>query len=179
MEKEELLSIRSYAKLRGVSHVAVKKAIDTGKIVKGYDLKKKKVIPSIADQEYGFEVSIKKINEKIKAQIFQKDLDAYSGVDVIEIQIQPDDTAPEADRKGKIIKAQLDLLKLKTQSKELINKEESYKEMFAYGKEIRMSLQAIPDRIIDELISLPRNEAHRLLSECINESLLKLTSNAD
>lgn len=176
-KKEELLSIRAYAKRVGVSHVAIKKAIDTGKIVEGYN--GKKIIVSMADKEYGFNTSIKKINEKIKASISQQTLDEYSGVDLLDIKISHEDTAPEADRKQKIIKAQLDLLKLKTESGELINKDEAYKEMFAFGKEIRMNLQSIPDRIIDELITLNRNEAHKLLSESINEALIKLTTNVN
>lgn len=178
MSEIKLLSIRAYAKEKGVSHVAIKKAIDSGKITKGYDSTKKKIIPDIADREYGFEVSIRKINERIKESISQKDLDLYSGVEVMDIQILPEDTAPEADRKQKIIKAQLDLLKLKTLSSELVNKEESYKEMYSFGKEVRMSLQAIPDRIIDNLITMNRNDAHKLLTESINEALIKLT-NAD
>lgn len=175
MSEKELLSIRAYAKKCGVSHVAIKKAIDAGTIKDGYDTNAKKIIPDIANEEYGFNVSIKKINEKIKESISQKDLETYSGVELLDIQILPEDTAPEADRKQKIIKAQLDLLKLKTLSGELINKEEAYKEMFAFGKEIRMGLQAIPDRIIDNLITMNRNEAHKLLTESINEALIKLT----
>ena len=105
-------------------------------------------------------------------------MDAYSRVDVVEIQISHQDTAPEALRKQIIIKAQLDLLKLKTESGQLVNKEEVYKEIYAYGKEIRMSLQAIPDRIIDQLLTMDRNDAHKLLTESINESLIKLTTYA-
>ena len=179
MNEKEYLSIRAYAKRVGVSHTAIKKAIDSGKIVKGYDLGTQKLIPQFADQEYGFQVSIKKINEKMKDSISQDDLNYYSGVEVMDIQLSHADTAPEAQRKQIIIKAQLDLLKLKTESGQLVNKEEVYKEIYAYGKEIRMSLQAIPDRIIDQLITMDRNDAHKLLTESINESLIKLTNYAN
>ena len=178
MIEKELLSIRAYARKCGVNEAAVRKAIKSGNIKDGYDPVLKKIDPEIADKEYGFDVSIKKINEKIKESISQKDLEMYSGVEILDVQILPDDTKNEADRKQKIIKAQLDLLKLKTLSKELINKEDAYKEMFAFGKEVRMAMQAIPDRIVDNLITMNRNDAHRLLTESINEALTKLT-NAD
>lgn len=178
MKKEKYLSIRAYAKRIGVSHASIQKAIKAGKISKGYDSETKTINPDIADQEYGFQTEIKKIGEKLKENISQQQLDAYSGVDVVEIQISHQDTAPEALRKQIIIKAQLDLLKLKTESGQLVNKEEVYKEIYAYGKEIRMSLQAIPDRIIDQLLTMDRNDAHKLLTESINESLIKLTTYA-
>jgi hypothetical protein len=176
MKKEKYLSIREYSKRVGVSHVSIQKAIKTGKISKGYDSETKTINPDIADQEYGFQTEIKKINEKLKENISQQQLDAYSGVEVMDIQLSHADTAPEALRKQIIIKAQLDLLKLKTESGQLVNKEEVYKEIYAYGKEIRMSLQTIPDRIIDQLITMDRNDAHQLLTQSINESLIKLTT---
>ena len=43
------LSIRAYARHRGVSHVAVKKAIDTGRISQGAD---GTIDPARADQEW-------------------------------------------------------------------------------------------------------------------------------
>ena len=178
MENKKVMSMRAYARKCGVALSAVQKAIKTGKISKGFDPETKTINPDIADQEYGFEVEIKKINEKLKVNISQKQLDSYSGVEVMDIQISHNDTAPEAQRKQIIIKAQLDLLKLKTESGQLVNKEEVYKEIYAYGKEIRMSLQAIPDRIIDQLITMDRNDAHKLLTESINESLIKLTNYA-
>lgn len=179
MSDKENLSIRAYARRCGITDGAVRKAIKAGTISKGYDAKNKKIIPAIADKEYGFNIQIDKINEKIKKSISQQKLDEYSGVEVMDIQLLPEDTKPEAERKQVIIKAQLDLLKLKNESGELVNREEVYKQLFVYGKEIRMSLQAIPDRIIDRLITLNRNEAHKLLSENLNEVLTKLTKNVD
>ena len=43
------LSIRAYARHRGVSHVAVKKAIDTGRITQGAD---GTIDPDRADREW-------------------------------------------------------------------------------------------------------------------------------
>lgn len=173
----EKTSIRGYARLRGITEGAVRKAIKTGVIVKGFDTTEKKIIIKEADKEYGNVVSIKKINERIKESISQEDLEMYSGVKVMDIQLMPNDTEPEAKRKSTIIDGQLKLLKLKIQSGELVNKEDVYKELFAFGKEIRMNLQSIPSRIIDRIITLERHEAHKLLTESINEALSKLTTN--
>jgi len=177
----EKISIREYARRIGVTHTSVLKAIAAGKIVKGYDSQTKKIIPEIADTEY----TIGNVNQTLKikesvnqkagnpegAEFSQSKLDSLSSLEVSEIQILPGDTAAEAHRKQLIIKAQLDLLKLKTESGELVNKAETYKDLFDLAKEIRMNLQAIPERIIDQLVSLERKEAQELLLEAINETL--------
>lgn len=49
----EYLSKRAYANLIGISEGAVRKAITEGKIFKGWDAEKQKIIRHIADQEYG------------------------------------------------------------------------------------------------------------------------------
>lgn len=54
MKKQELqLSVRAYAKTLQVDEKAVRKAIEEGKIKKGYNKKIKKIIPSKADEEWG------------------------------------------------------------------------------------------------------------------------------
>lgn len=56
MAKKEIeyLSVLGYAKLIGVNEKAVRKAIQSGIIKKGYDLERKKIIRHLADAEYGF-----------------------------------------------------------------------------------------------------------------------------
>jgi len=55
MAKKEIiyLSKSAYARSIGVSEKAVRKAIDEGKIKKGWDAEKQKVIKHLADKEYG------------------------------------------------------------------------------------------------------------------------------
>lgn len=50
---EPLISIRAYAKSKNIDEKAVRKAIDEGKIKKGYVKTKKKIKASIADKEWG------------------------------------------------------------------------------------------------------------------------------
>lgn len=50
----EFLSKNAYAKYLGIDEKAVRKAIESGKIKKGFDLVKKKIIKHLADKEFGF-----------------------------------------------------------------------------------------------------------------------------
>lgn len=50
----EFLSKNAYAKYLGIDEKAVRKAIESGKIKKGFDLAKKKIIKHLADKEFGF-----------------------------------------------------------------------------------------------------------------------------
>jgi len=50
----ELLSKNAYAKYLGVSEKAIRKAVDEGKIKKGWDAVNQKIIKHLADKEYGF-----------------------------------------------------------------------------------------------------------------------------
>jgi hypothetical protein len=61
---------------------------------------------------------------------------------------------------------------LKRTMGKLVDKDTVYKELYGFGTEVRNAMLAIPDRIIDELLSCSnRNEAHSLLHSTINESL--------
>lgn len=77
----QFLSINAYAKLIGVNEKAVRNAVRDGKIVKGYDPDRKKIIKKFADKEYGHlhlvpkarpGVSKEKRAEKIEAEKSEK-----------------------------------------------------------------------------------------------------------
>lgn len=172
------ISIRKYAALLGTSHTTVNSAIKDGYIRKGYDRISKKIDSEIADKEWGNDYKTKKANriEAANAEITQPRLDELSAITVEEITLYPTDTYIEAERKKLIIQGQRELIKLKAESGELVNKEAMYREMFEFGKELRLALHAIPDRIIDELLTLDRHNAHRLLVSAINETLEKLSN---
>lgn len=77
----QFLSINAYAKLIGVNEKAVRNAVRDGKIVRGYDTERKKIIKKFADKEYGHlhlipkarpGVSREKRAEKIEAQKSEK-----------------------------------------------------------------------------------------------------------
>lgn len=50
----ELLSKNAYAKYLGISEKAVRNAVSDGKIKKGWDADRQKIIKHLADKEYGF-----------------------------------------------------------------------------------------------------------------------------
>jgi hypothetical protein len=81
MTRELPISIRAYAKQLNVDEKAVRKAIEEGKIKKGYNKKIKKIIPSKANVEWGSlhqvikpqrGVSRAKVIEKLEKQQQQK-----------------------------------------------------------------------------------------------------------
>lgn len=170
------ITIRKYAQLIGTTHTTVSTAISKGFIKKGYDFEDKKIIKPLADKEWGLAFQLKKSNKKEEKTITQDILDDLCNVSVDEITLVAGDTYSEAERKKLIIQSQRELLKLKTESGELVHKNTMYKEMFEIGKDIRVNMQAIPDRIIDILITMNRNEAHMLLMSSINEVLTKLSA---
>lgn len=170
-----LMTMLAYARSIGVTHPAIIKAVKEGRIAKGWNKKEKKIIKDIADKEYG---ELAMARQK-KVSVSQEHLEDLSNVTVEEVVVNADDDIAEADRKKTIIKAQLDLLKLKKEAGELVNRDAMYNEMFEFGKEIRTNLQSIPDRIIDQLLGMERNEAHGLLLRSINEALEKLSEDKE
>lgn len=176
----ERISVREYARRIGVDEKAIRKAIVAGKIKKGYDSKSKKIIPSAADKEYG-NVVVKKPSKTNEKSIPEKPLKkSQQGTKVDEgdpLVAKDNDTYAEALRKSTIIKANTDALKLREREGQLVEKQKVFKALFAFGKEMRLKFQSIPDRVIDELLASPgRNEAHIVLSNAISDVLDELTA---
>jgi hypothetical protein len=171
MNKKETLTLRQYAKRCGTTHQTVSAAVKSGRIDKGYDRKSKRIIPDIANLEWGSAF----IARHVDSSVPQEWLEGLSRIPVEAIELSPNDSVAEAERKKTIILAQRELLKLRAESGELVNREEQERAGFEFGKEIRITMQAIPDRIIDQLITLDRSAAHRLLLDSINEALTKLS----
>ncbi|MCO5285195.1 MAG: hypothetical protein M9898_02135 [Chitinophagaceae bacterium] len=173
MKKIEAISIREFARRVETNERNVREAIRRGNIMEGYDKKAKKIIFEVAYKEWGIYFKERKLRKEMK-QITTADLRTIENINIEEITLSVNDPALVLERKHNYIKASRDLLKLKTEAGELQNKEDVYRELFSFGKEVRLKLQSIPDRIIDQLITLNRNDAHKLLSETINESLQKI-----
>jgi hypothetical protein len=69
----ELLSKNAYAAYLGINEKAVRKAVTEGKIKKGWDEDKQKIIKHIADREYGFLHSTPKAGPGVsKAKVVEK-----------------------------------------------------------------------------------------------------------
>lgn len=182
-EDNERISIREYAKRIGVDEKAIRNAIVAGKIKKGYDVTVKKIIPSAADKEYG-NVVVKKPSKIIEKSV-QKNPKKKSGEKSQQKETEKEDpliakdndSYAEALRKSTIIKANTDALKLREREGQLVEKQKVFKSLFAFGKEMRLKFQSIPDRVIDEVLASPgRNEAHILLSNAISDVLDELTN---
>jgi len=79
-------------------------------------------------------------------------------------------------RKSKMIyEANIKKLEYEKLKSELVEKSEVYRRLFSLGKELRISLQAIPDRIVDSVISAAsRHEAHTIMYEAIASALAEI-----
>ena len=158
----------------GVSNVAIKKAVDDGRISRGWDAKAKKIIRSEADKEYGL------LHRKTNISEILKDNEPGTRQNIppsrSSLQLTEASSTPEAKRVHAIIQAQLLALELKEKKGELVRKDAVYKELFQYGQQVRTGMQAIPDRVIDNLLAAKsRAEAHNLLTEAIHEVLQNMT----
>lgn len=92
------------------------------------------------------------------------------------MQLSGSSSYGDAKRVREIIQAQLSALDLKERKAELVQKEEVYKQLYVFGQQLRVSILAIPDRVIDNILaSKSRAAAHNILSEAIHESLEGLT----
>lgn len=167
---QERISQREYARRLGISNEAVRKAIEAGKIVKGWDKKEGKIILDIANKEWGALHFKNNINE-IVSEIGGNKSEGNN------LSLNGDSSFAEARRVKEIIQAQLVALDLKERKGELVKKDQVYKELYAFGQQMRTSLQAIPDRVIDNVLAAKsRSEAHTLVTEAIHEVLESLTT---
>lgn len=176
---ENKVSIREYARSKGVSDTTVRKAIKSRKINAGYDATTKKIIPDIADREWG-DTIVQVTPESVPAvKPIANVANTEPGAQEITgegIFLDKDETYAEALRKDLIIKANLNALKLRMKEGEVVEKSKVYKELFAFGKQIRLRFQSVPDRVIDDVLAAPgRNEAHLILFNAISDILEELT----
>lgn len=180
-KNENKVSIREYARSKGVSDTTIRKAIKSGKIKKGYDEGSKKIIPQVADREWGDTIvqPLQTGSQTIPAKE-TKENEAAQVITGDGIFLDKDETYAEALRKDLIIKANLNALKLRMKEGEVVEKSKVYKELFSFGKQIRLRFQSIPDRIIDDVLAAPgRNEAHMILFNAISDVLEELTGTGE
>lgn len=173
----ELISIREYSRRKGCSDTAVHKAIAAGKIVKGLVKRhgKKFINPEIADAEWSsnHNPSYGKVNKSGKEMFTEGEAPpqapAGAGQKVPNVS---DGTLAAAKKAKAVYDAQLAKLDFEQKSGKLVPKADVYKALYAAGQELRISLMAIPDRVIDDILSAPsRNEAHQLLVNELSSTL--------
>lgn len=168
------LSIRKYALLIGCSHTAVSKAIKNGYIVKGWDPEIKKIIVDVANSEWGN--SILQKTEKIKIEVnvtpFKTSYLNKNDNNTVSEEI----SFSEARRKKQIYEAEIARITALKEQGLYVEKEKVYSKLFEFGQQVRSQLQAIPNRVIDNILSAKtRNEAQILLITAIDEALDSLT----
>ena len=169
--------------MMGVSDTSIHKAINSGKITAAswtFDKKGKKLLyPSKASAEWGKTFDPTRTQATKTGGMLQLPTDtpptppqqsADAPIDT-DTQKNPMSVAQLKliSEKLKIRKAQIEL---QEQEGSLVPKKAVYDALFSFGKEIRQAFQAIPDRVLDNLLaSENRTEAYNILSEAISQTL--------
>lgn len=74
------------------------------------------------------------------------------------------------------LKIQSDALDFQRKRGALVDKQKVYAGLFEIGKEIRLALLSIPDRVVDAMVAAPnRTEAHNILTREIHEMLERIS----
>lgn len=182
-KQKELLSLREYAKWCGTSHQTIRTAIDENKIVEGFDKQTQKIRKTVADLEWGIEFTQRQAIKRIKnaEKTGDDELDGFIEMPVEDItKVSPEipitTSMKEVIRLKLVHEARTARLKAEEAAGRLVDKSKMYKEMYDFGGEIKSALQNIPDRIIDRLINMERNEAHKFLKVEIDRVLEKLAT---
>jgi hypothetical protein len=193
----EKVSQREYARRLNLSNEAVRKAIEAGKISKGWDKKEKKIIVEKANEEWGnLFIKVNEENAAVENEAIKNFQSAFPEKPQGKKFIDPEDTQAgafgeleqfelavsskaqfaEALRVEKIAKARQEIIRLRELTGELANKAEVYKQLFGFGQSVRQAVLAVPDRCIDEILASPtRAEAHIVMTKYLHEALEKLS----
>lgn len=179
----ELISIREYARRKGCDEKTIRDAIRRGYIVQGVVWpeggKRQKIDADVADREWAEHFNPARArNHELAAKLTPS-----------EVAPPPPSAPPSSDGlvpgggsllKAKTIKevhaAKLLELKVKQQTGELVKKADVYRELYAYGAEVRRKLEAIPDRIVDEVMAATtRHQVKMIMAGEIEAVLTRIT----
>jgi hypothetical protein len=182
---ENPISIREYARRRGVSDTAVRKAINSGKIERGRVFNDKgapEILESIANEEWAQYAPVVKPAKATTVTPIQSAKPAAPNPTPPAPVVPHEAPKPQAGTiaAARLVKEQLNAKLLEIELKEklgkLVDKDKVYAALFSAGKELRVNLQTIPDRHIDDILAAPsRNEAHTILYNAIAEVLEQIT----
>ncbi len=184
MKGEILLSVRAYAKQIGIDEKSIRKAIESGKIKKGFDKKTNKIIPSIANKEYGEAAKVIKPKAGVGKKAVAKKLEQNKSdsiqkpeSDNLEDIADIDNLSySEALRQREIVALKLDMIKLQEQEKVLIKKEIIDKVLYDHGNNFKKALLNIPSRVVSDVRAAPNEtEAVAILDLEINNVLNQYT----
>lgn len=182
------LSIRGYARHRGVSHTAVRKALATGRIRLGED---GKINPTAADQQWTTSTNLSKprnsvlgVPKKRRAPDAPSDPLGSPGLDE---HVAPPATDPGATRlvssyaasraAREAYLARLAKLEFEERSGKLVDADEVRAQIFGLGRRLRDALMGLPDRLAPVLAGqTDQAEVHRMLAQEILASLAELST---
>lgn len=185
MSENRGVSIREFARIVGVSDMAVRKAIASGKIVESIDYtnpQRPKIDPVKAAKEWGknYDPSYErteKVSESISvgASKASKPREADTGIPNLPHPSEGGRSLADIKRQTAEVKLRLAAVELKQKQGHLVDKDLVFRSLFTAGQEMRTALQTVPDRCIDAILSAnDRNEAHVILYTEITNALERL-----
>ena len=178
------LSIRAYARHRGVSHVAVKKAIDTGRITA---LPDGTIDPEAADAQWA-QNTLQPRRAAAQEQISNpKTRRAPSTADAMPQRDAPESGAPPLSAGGtsllqartvnEVLKAKLNNLELAHRKKELVDRAQAVAHVFKLARIERDAWLNWPARVSGQMASELGVDAHQMhvtLEAAVREHLIEL-----
>lgn len=176
MTKAKDQTISEYAKYRGVSRTAVYKAINSGKIIKGtykHTDGTPRIVKAVADAEWSSNYN------PAYDRVTQSGGTPVPIRDKVNTSEKGEATLAAAKKAKAVYDAKLAELEYKKKAGILVEKDQVYKSLFAFGQELRNNLLNIPDRIMPDIrAAVTDSEAHSLLYEAIAKELEKLAEMA-
>lgn len=179
---EKTVSIREFARLVGVSDMAVRKAIKSGKIVDAIDFSnpKRPQIDTIkAAKEWGknYDPSYERTNKVSESIKISEPMDDghEESLPSLPHPAQGGRSLADIKRQTAEVKLRLAAVELKQKQGQLVDKDLVFRSLFAAGQEMRTAMQSIPDRVIDAILAAKdRNSAQVILYEEITNALERL-----
>ena len=172
------LSIRAYARHRGVSHVAVKKAIDTGRI---HQLSDGTIDPDRADQEWAKNTltSSKKTPDKASKPA-QKTSAARSKPQDSSETLTTTTTSTsllQARTANEVVKAQTNKVRLAQLKGELVDRSQAVAHVFKLARAERDAWLNWPARVSSQIaaeLGVDSHQLHVILESAVREHLIDL-----
>ena len=178
------LSIRAYARHRGVSHVAVKKAIDTGRIT---PLPDGTIDPDTADAQWAQNTLQPRRSAAQEQASIPKPRRAPASADATPPRDAPEPSTPPLSAGGtsllqartvnEVLKAQLNKVELAHRKKELVDRAQAVAHVFKLARIERDAWLNWPARISGQMASTLGVDAHQMhvaLEAAVREHLIEL-----
>ena len=177
------LSIRAYARHRGVSHVAVKKAIDTGRITA---LPDGTIDPDTADAQWAQNTlqprraaaPEKASTPKVRRATADESATQRDAIDASTAPMTASGTSLlQARTVNEVLKAQLNKVELAHRKKELVDRAQAVAHVFKLARIERDAWLNWPARISGQMASALGVEAHTMhvaLEAAVREHLIEL-----